>query len=525
MSSIGRIIREGHQPPLTEPGSERVSGRRRQLPGLISVSLALLLGASLALVTMLPMMWMALVCLALCGVFGVMIWLRAHLPLIPVLRFLLIFSYSFRLEINLFSVQKYHEAPPGINLSLTLILSAMLAFSFLVVRGQSGECGRIVPPGYSGAWAAMFLCCCIAVLFSSEQLLGVYALFWMLTTALISFAAAASFSDRAALREAALAIAVSIGFSGVIALAQYLFGFATDWKILGAVAEEEAQMIADGSVTRVAGLLTAANAFAWYLVSFLPLLVALVLLQLRSFRRWQQSLLIVASALGVMALVLSFARGSWVSFALSIMLLLALAYRVTPLADRRRFIRRMTVVAALGAVMSLPFAPLIYTRLTEDDRGSAASRVPLMEVAFKMIRDNPWFGVGLSAYEAEMRRYDQTEEKITDDFDWPVHNIFLHITAEAGIPAFLLFLLLIGIVCRHGWLLMRSRDPLLRAYAIGLLAGIFAFMFTGMKELGSIGSGNFRFFFFLAGLIFAAKRVSEMTDARAAQNENVVTEK
>jgi len=509
VSSIGQSIKEGHQPLLTRKKERRPLSPGRRLAPVVGVLLAVALGAVLALVASLPTSWLALACLSVCGAFGAVVWHWTGLPLVPALRFALVFSFSFRLEINFLTVEKYHEAPPGLNLSLTMILALLLLVIRHAETRAAGRHERVFPRGFVVAFWALFAWCAISVVYAPEVTLGVYALVGLLTSAMVGYAAAACYDDPQALREVVLAVAVSIACSGLIGVLQYSLGFATDWKILGAVAEDGVQRISDGEVSRVGGLLTMANAFAWFLVTFLPVIIAPLLLRCRSFRGWERLLLFGATGLGTVALILTFARGSWISFVLAMVLLAGLSYRATLQSDRARYLWRVTGVTALMIFLVLPFAPMIYTRLTEDDRGAAETRIPLMQIAFNMIKDNPLLGVGLSGYESEHRRYDDTKEKVLDDFDWPVHNIFLHFTAEAGIPSLIFFLLMTGIVIRQAWPVLQSPDQLGRALAAGLLAGLFAFMFTGLKELGSLGSALYRIYFFYLGLLVATRRIAE----------------
>ncbi|HWQ32602.1 MAG TPA: O-antigen ligase family protein [Blastocatellia bacterium] len=519
MSSFGQTIGAQHNPLLTQRRARRALISRRIAATFICLLLALGLGASLALLMTLPGAWLMLSALAVCGLLGAGVWNWLRLPLVPVLRLALIFCFSFRLEINFFAERRTHAEPAGLNLSLALLLALTLVLVRQIGNRQQRERERIIPTGFALTFGALVIWCAISVLYGSEQMLGLYALLGVLTSGLICYTAAVCFSEREALRQAVLATALAVGGSGVIGLLQYQFGFATDWSILGAIAEDRVQKIADGDVSRVAGLLTMANAFGWYLVSFLPLLIAPLVLQLKSLRGWERLLLGGATGLGTVALILTYARGSWISFVFSMLALTLLAYRATMQTERRRYVWRVAGIAVLVLLMALPFAPLIYTRLTEDDRGAAESRLPLMEVAAGMIRDNPLLGVGLSAYETEMRRYDQTSEKITDDFDWPVHNIYLHIAAESGIPALILLFALIALALRRAWPVVQSRDQMLRALAVGLLAGLLAYLATGLKELGSLGSGQHRILFLLVGLMFAAARASERQEQPAAVKE------
>jgi hypothetical protein len=51
-------------------------------------------------------------------------------------------------------------------------------------------------------------------------------------------------------------------------------------------------------------------------------------------------------------------------------------------------------------------------------------------------------------------------------------------------------------------------DPTLRALALGLLAGMVAYLITGLKEGGCFQTGMMRPFFLLCGLLLANERAS-----------------
>ncbi|MGH9845691.1 MAG: O-antigen ligase family protein, partial [Blastocatellia bacterium] len=164
-------------------------------------------------------------------------------------------------------------------------------------------------------------------------------------------------------------------------------------------------------------------------------------------------------------------------------------------------------------LLAIPFSGKIVSRLTDDDRGSAEVRLPLIQVALAMIADNPVLGVGMGSYESVMRNYDETPELVTEHFDWPVHNVYLHIAAETGLPGLLLFLALAALASRRGWMVLRNSgaDPLLRALALGLLAGMAAYLINGLKEGSCFQTGMMRPFFLLCGLLLANERASRRT--------------
>jgi O-antigen ligase len=192
-------------------------------------------------------------------------------------------------------------------------------------------------------------------------------------------------------------------------------------------------------------------------------------------------------------------------------LLAAWALWVLPAPERRRLALRLATAAVLLTLLSLPFLDPLLARAFGEDDGAAESRLPLMDVALEMIRAHPLLGVGLSSYEAVMRRYDYTPSFISEAFPYPVHNLFLHVAAETGIPA-LLCLLGLAVIALYGgakaWRRKEAENALPRALAVGLSIGLLAYLLTALKELSSFDSGQMRILFLLCGLLLATARAS-----------------
>jgi O-antigen ligase len=479
------------------------------------ILLALLAGGAVALLGSLPMATLAGLLVVICGGLGALVWAAARWPVVSILRVVLLASLGLRAEVNLFPIFKYNEGLPGLNISLLLLTSLALlaAHGIARLRGQAAE--PVFPVSFSLCTGAILLWCLLGVANSRELLLGFYAWWSLASCFLFTWVVANEFGHRERLRTALLVIALLVGVNGMIGVLQATVSSFPDLSALGAAKETNRQAFGDGEIARASGLQSMANSFAWFLVTLLPVFLSVLILRVRELSRWQRRGLGGATVCGLLALVLTYARGSWIAFALALGTLLALAYRSLAGPERQRFARQVAILVLFGLGLCLPFSGPIIIRLTEDDNGSAYSRVPLSQVAQTMIAANPLLGVGLSNYEAEMRRYDQTPERISEDFPWPVHNIVLHTTAEAGLPALLFLIALVALAVRQGWLALHSDDPLLRAVAIGLLCGVLAYCVTGLKELGSLGQAQYRPLFLCMGLLLAVGRISQKAEVRA----------
>jgi O-antigen ligase len=130
--------------------------------------------------------------------------------------------------------------------------------------------------------------------------------------------------------------------------------------------------------------------------------------------------------------------------------------------------------AALSLVLFLPFHRLISARLFGDDKGSAESRVPLMHLAFRIVKDNPVLGVGANNFTVVMNRYLSPEFR--EGFLFAVHNKYLLVLAETGAIGLLGFLAFLLGTVRKGWRCWRLSDDPLSLLALGFVAGLVGHM-------------------------------------------------
>jgi O-antigen ligase len=114
----------------------------------------------------------------------------------------------------------------------------------------------------------------------------------------------------------------------------------------------------------------------------------------------------------------------------------------------------------------------VRKRLFEEDYGTAQTRIPMGITALNIIRHHPWLGIGFTNYVLVAPRYDISAEGISYHFPRPVHNEFLLIAAELGIPALLLFLTILLVIFRYLLSLGRAKDdPVLPYLAVGFFGG------------------------------------------------------
>jgi len=256
-------------------------------------------------------------------------------------------------------------------------------------------------------------------------------------------------------------------------------------------------------ISRVSGLLRHPNTFAVFLNGFLPLL----LVSAGAFKdralRW---LCAAAFAVGLVALILTYSRGGWLSFGVS----LAVIAVVSPKQHWRfGFGTALATVAGVAAILVVLVATPVYSRIVarvaEDDQGAASSRVPLARASLDLIGQHPFLGVGLNNYQF-------ASPLVTDDRGVPliepgdqlpmrVHNIFLLTAVELGLPGALLLGWCLMRFARDGFAVVRRGSWLSAQVALGLSCGLGAILMHCMLEPATLANPSYLILPFVGGCL------------------------
>ncbi|MBN1895394.1 O-antigen ligase family protein [bacterium] len=366
--------------------------------------------------------------------------------------------------------------------------------------------------------AGLLVMALISMLKSREVLFSVYEIVEWLKMSLVFFCVARYVHESGDNKTIAFFLIIGLLLESVLALSQYLLNSTFGITALG-MRREASQMALDGqTIHRVSGTLGGTNALAWYLDFALPIPIAMLLSRKTGWTN--KPLLGLITILGTAALFLTFSRAGWISFVFSLVVLfIAVSGQIKPLNRFYGWLFISGVVLLAAVVLAWTDNPL-RKRMTQDDRGSAYVRLPLMKVAAAMIRENPWTGVGLNNYVIVDQEYDETEEQVSATFPLPVHNVYLQLPAETGLPALGFFLSFAAMVFLRLLRILRSSGGIERILAAGLLAGLSGFMLHGTVENASIGSYHFLPFWFVSGWT-AGMRIP---DATAESETGMVSE-
>lgn len=218
------------------------------------------------------------------------------------------------------------------------------------------------------------------------------------------------------------------------------------------------------------------NALADYLTLLLPPALALFLMSRKRLPKtvWTAAtgVLVVAGAL----LLLTLSRGGWAACLVG-------GGFVGWVYWRKRLIGTGHLVTVAGIVLSGVVAvvsayPQIVLRLTESDARSTESRIVLTDQALTIIKAHPFFGVGFGGYNRAAIDYTPPSfALISQDYQKQllqliVHNHYLLLAAELGLPAMCLWIFLMLRFIGQAWPLARWHDPGMFALGVGLAGSL-----------------------------------------------------
>lgn len=229
------------------------------------------------------------------------------------------------------------------------------------------------------------------------------------------------------------------------------------------------------------------NSLGAYLVVVLSLVFALLLADDRFSLKTAG--LLVLSVFSTAAIILTFSRGSWIAMGVSFIFTSVFA---------RRNLKQLIPVFLMVIFMS--FFVTIHERLYLIFKaGGDSHRFTYWVGAFKMIKEHPFFGMGLGTFMANFPKYLPSLNVIMY-----AHNCYLQIWAESGIFSLISFMVFaVSLVWFGVKKFLDSRDFLL----LGLLSGVAGFLVHSFFDT-NLYSLQLAFLFWVwAGLIIARSRV------------------
>jgi len=237
--------------------------------------------------------------------------------------------------------------------------------------------------------------------------------------------------------------------------------------------------------------------FLQYVELLLPLTVVMLFTEIKLKTKLVAGLIFVCA---FVVLLLTLSRGGWTCFAGSIVLVFLLIFRARLISLRSLFVIAVVIVLLGSAMVS--FSGMVQARLISDDYGAARGRIPLNRLAFAVIRANPYLGVGnLNLWKV---RYLYNPNLVGMKAEQVIHNAYLAVAAEMGIPGLLIFIWLLASIFLQGLGNLKKKDTFLICVSIGILGGMAALWAHWLVDPAYIGREAF--LWVLVGLLLASKK-------------------
>ncbi|MDD5217790.1 MAG: O-antigen ligase family protein [Candidatus Omnitrophica bacterium] len=237
--------------------------------------------------------------------------------------------------------------------------------------------------------------------------------------------------------------------------------------------------------------------FASFLICSIPFLAAAGF-SLKALRE-RKPLAVLACLTFAGAIVLLFltrSRGAIIAFVFGVILFLVI----------RRKIWFLILLAAVlaGGYFLLPRNMILHQDRTFKEQ-SLLERHYLWDRALSVIQARPWTGTGINTYIVAYSKYDRNGNWRVRNYY--VHNGYLQMAAETGLPSLLLFLWFLG---QYFWLSFKQSNRLQlqdeRPRVTGLLVGIMSFLIFAFSDTVLHNVQPAMTLWFLLGLQWAYQR-------------------
>src|SRR5215213_6434552 len=217
-------------------------------------------------------------------------------------------------------------------------------------------------------------------------------------------------------------------------------------------------------------------------------------------------LLVLAVAGLVFALAMTVTRASWIGFAVSVLAMLLLT------SSRRTIV----IVGACAIPLVLGGVILLQQRRSvgffDKSDQSTSWREMVWKEGFQLLVSKPRhliFGVGMDSIKGHWREWG-----LFDNGRQPIghmHSNLLQIALERGLPALIVWLILIGVYVQMLWRVSRRKvnDDFARGLAIGALGGALGFFTSGLVHYNWGDSEVVTVFYFIMGLCLVVERTNQ----------------
>lgn len=416
----------------------------------------------------------------------------------------LAFLIPFYIHKGLF-VREGHGGILSLNVAVIDIILLLLAFLCLAEMSVDKRRKVYVYPSIMMPAAVWFTVSALSVPGTIDPTLGLFQLVMISKVLLLYLVIANQVRTPSDTKWIVVALISGLFLQAILGLYQGWTGQPLGLWFLGETRREVLEFRLDiGSVARPQGTLGHPNGYAMYLEMLLPLAFVLLFAEIKPLYR---SLIGLTFCVGVVALVVSLSRGGWLSFGLSIGVILFFLTRHSVIRPQRA-LSALVWVALLLLIIAFAFSGLVSSRLRSSDEGSFASRFIFMRDAAAMTRDHPLLGVGLNNYALVMPRYNPGIVRRWGGGVTNVHNIFLLVVAEIGLVGLAAFLWSLAAFLKHGLGFVRQApEELPWLIGLAIFAGSLSVLLHSQADYALMATPSLAtLFWFMAGWLMAISR-------------------
>lgn len=461
-----------------------------------SLAVVLLGAASGVLVLViadLPMKWLAM-CLL-----GTVVLVTAILlgNLRRVLLATAIFDIPLGIDIHLFRRTDTLGALGGLVISLTTVCLAGLYVLWITDLMMH----RTNPPKFLPA-VTVPACTYMGVLtlstlVAADKVLSLFLVLLFLQMFLLYFYIANHVTTPQDLRHIIHLLLIGLGFEAAVLIFQFVTKtLFTTVGLIGLEGLERGAELGSG-LFRPPGTVGWPTDAAAYLAPLLLLSLVLVLHESAPRAKVRMTLLFT---MGAGALVVTFTRASWIAFVVGFLVIVIVGIR----RGRLRPGALIGVLVAGGLIVAV-FYPLIVQRLTKG-ADTMSDRLVLNQLAWRVIQSRPLLGVGANNLEGAMRG-SLSSGFLQSRWFYLVHNEYLRVAGETGLPGLVSFLWFLAAICIQCLRASSHGDPVIGPVALGIFVGIVCLAVNMLVE-NALNRAMMQLLWSMAGVAAAAGYMS-----------------
>ncbi len=281
--------------------------------------------------------------------------------------------------------------------------------------------------------------------------------------------------------------------------------------IVGLMAIYDYMEVGDASMesSRIGGIAGHSNSLAAFFNYYMFLPFGFFLMNKSKYKYW---FLLIPFLIQFRGIMVTFSRGGYIAFAVGLYAIAFFRSKVffglLIIATALAIFNPILLPAGVRYRMSQTFTkPVSYTdsvsreeQVEDSLDGSSRSRLEIWKGAFKMIKEQPIFGIGYGLFFPLIKYY------WVGGYSIDAHNTYLIIAAEMGLPALILFLWLIFMVIWHTYTLYKeTEDSYTKSVALGFLGGLFGLLASNMFGSRLDSQEVSSYFWILSALIMRLK--------------------